>query len=99
MATPTELAPTTTAAAISDSHRHPLDPLNASELEQAISILLRNKYLGDRVRIASLNLIEPAKNLVEKYAPQSPLDRKALAVLLDRSKAAAYEAVVNIATG
>ena len=96
MATPTELAPTTTAAA---SLRHPLDPLNASELEQAVNILSQDKYRGDSVRIASLNLIEPAKSAVEKYAPQSPFERKALAVLLDRAKRAAYEAVVNLTSG
>ena len=29
------------------------------------------KYLGDNVRIASINLIEPAKSLVENYKPGS----------------------------
>ena len=77
--------------------KHPLDPLYAAELEEAVRILALGKYLGDDVRIASINLIEPAKSVVEKYKPGAAFERKALAVLLDRSKRAAYEAVVDLA--
>jgi primary-amine oxidase len=76
--------------------RHPLDPLSAGELEEAIRILAREKYLGDNIRIASLGLIEPAKNLVENYQPGSPFERRALAVILDRGKPASFEAVVDL---
>ncbi|HME10630.1 MAG TPA: primary-amine oxidase, partial [Bryobacteraceae bacterium] len=97
MATPTEVTPLNSKLSGAErSDAHPLDPLNVSELEQAVSILLREKYLGDGVRIASLNLIEPAKSVVENYKPESPFDRKALAVVLDRGKRAAYEAVVDL---
>jgi primary-amine oxidase len=99
MATPTEIGPTTIAASRFDELRHPLDPLNASELEEAVSILSREKYLGENVRIASLNLIEPAKSVVEKYSLGSKFERKALAVLLDRAKRGAYEAEVNLISG
>ena len=40
---------------------HPLDPLSAAELEDAVGILEREKHLGGDVRIASINLTEPAK--------------------------------------
>ncbi len=76
--------------------KHPLDPLYPAELEDAVRILGREKHLGDNVRIASINLIEPAKNLVEKYRAGSPFERKALAVLMDRGKHASYEAVVDL---
>jgi primary-amine oxidase len=76
--------------------KHPLDPLYAEELEEAVHILARERYLGDNVRIASINLIEPAKCLVEKHQPGSAFERKALAVLLDRGKRASYEAVVDL---
>src|SRR6202522_2486476 len=76
---------------------HPLDPLYPAELQEAVEILAREKYLGDDVRIASINLIEPAKSLVEKHKPGSPFERKALAVLLDRGKRASYEVVVDLA--
>ena len=82
---------------ISDAPRHPLDPLSAAELEEAVRILAREKHLGDNVRLASINLIEPAKSLVEKHQPGSPFERKALAVLLDRGKRASDEAVLDLA--
>jgi Cu2+-containing amine oxidase len=72
---------------ISDAPRHPLDPLSPAELEEAVRILAREKYLGDNVRIASTNMMEPAKSLVEKHLP-GPFERKAVAVLLNRGKRA-----------
>ena len=71
--------------------QHPLDPLYAPELEDAVRILGKEKYLGDGVRIASINLMEPARSLVEKHKPGTPFERKALAVLMDRGKRAALE--------
>ena len=76
---------------------HPLDPLSAAELEEAVRILEREKYFGENVRIVSINLMEPAKSVVEKHRPGSAFERKALAVLLDRGKRSAYEAVVDLA--
>src|SRR3984885_6624147 len=81
-----------------DASRHPLDPLNATELEEAVRILERGNQLCGKVRIASLNLIEPAKSSVEKYQPGSPFERKALAVLVDGDKRASYEAVLDLAS-
>ena len=96
MAIPTDIKPAISAAATSEAPKHPLDPLYAGELEEAVRILAREKYLGENVRIASINLIEPAKALVEIYQPGNPFERKALAVLLDRGKRASYEAVVDL---
>ena len=99
MATPTETqpqSPNLNGAAITTAASHPLDPLNAEELQETVRILTREKYLGDTVRIASINLIEPAKSFVEKYTPGAPSERKALAVLLDRARRAAYELVVDL---
>jgi primary-amine oxidase len=76
--------------------KHPLDPLYAAELEETVRILARERYLGNDVRIASINLIEPAKSLVENHQPGRPFERKALAVLLDRGKRASYEAAVDL---
>ena len=76
---------------------HPLDPLSAAELEEVVGILTREKQLGDNVRIASINVIEPAKNLIEKFTQGAPFERRATAVLLDRARQVAYEAVVDLA--
>ena len=74
-------------ASLSASPRHPLDPLDAAELEEAVRILAIERQLGDSVRIVSINLMEPPKNLVEKHQLGSPFERRALAVLLDPRQA------------
>jgi primary-amine oxidase len=98
MAIPTEIKHETPqhGAAPSTTSVHPLDPLTAAELEEAVRILARERHLGDNIRIASINLIEPAKSVVEKYRTGSPFERKALAVLMDRVKHSSYEAVVDL---
>ena len=99
MAIPTEVKQDSSHrsnGAIFSTHLHPLDPLYPAELEETVRILRREKYLGDDGRIASINLIEPAKNLIGQYTPGTPFDRRALAVLLDRGKRTAYEAVVDL---
>ena len=81
---------------VSGAARHPLDPLSAAELEEAVGTLRRENYLGSGVRIVSINLIEPAKAFVESYQPGGPFERMALAVLVDRDKRASSEAVVDL---
>ena len=76
--------------------RHPLDPLTVAELEETVRILGAGKYLSEGVRVASINLAEPARHLVEKYKPADPLERKALAVLMDRNRHVAFEIVVDL---
>jgi primary-amine oxidase len=95
MATPTEVKPEIHGYAHPQA-QHPLDPLFAFELESAVEILTREKYLGESVRVVSINLIEPAKSLVEKHKPGSPFERKAMAIVLDREKRAAYEIVLDL---
>lgn len=94
MAIPTEIAPSGVTG--TKELRHPLDPLYPAELEETVRILAREKYLGDAVRICSINLVEPAKKAMERYKAGDPFDRKALAVLLDRAKRTGYEAVVDL---
>ena len=92
----TDIRPEISEHAAAPYKQHPLDPLSAAELQDAVAILRREKYLGDAVRIASINLIEPAKAFIEIYQPGDSFERKALAVLLDRSKRASYEVVVDL---
>src|SRR5580704_10295759 len=75
---------------------HPLDPLTGAELGQAVQILGEGGRLGEGVRIASISLIEPEKHSVEALRPGDQLERKALAVLVDRAGQAAYEVVVDL---
>lgn len=80
--------------------QHPLDPLAAEEIEQAVAILRSQHGLGDRTRFESVVLKEPAKeSLLSLNGGGSILDsvpREALIVLLDNDTAATYEAVVSL---
>jgi primary-amine oxidase len=96
MAVPTEFTQQPAGAAVSREIRHPLDPLYPAELEEAVRILAQGNYLGDDVRICSINVIEPARSVVEKHTNGAAFERKALVVLLDRGKRAAYEAVLDL---
>src|ERR1700691_1019085 len=75
---------------------HPLDPLTGVELAQIVQILSSNGHLGDGVRIASINLVEPEKHAVEALRTGDHFERKALAILLDRIKQTSYEAVIDL---
>ncbi len=76
--------------------KHPLDPLYAAELEDAVRILGREGRLREGVRIVSINLVEPARSVVEAHQGGVGFERKALAIVLDRPKRMAYEIVVDL---
>src|SRR5215469_6011108 len=102
MATPTEANheipkhETAPVARTSAVPLHPLDPLTEVELEEAVRILREGDHLGDMVRVVSLNLIEPARDVIEKPKLGDSFERKALAVLLDRGEHSAYEVALDL---
>ncbi len=75
---------------------HPLDPVTAAELNETVGILDDSGHLGENIRIASINLIEPEKRFVESHQPGAPFERRVLAVLLDRARQTCCEAVVDL---
>jgi primary-amine oxidase len=75
---------------------HPLDPLSADEINRAVQIVRDGRNLSERVRFASVNLKEPAKEVVLHFTPGAAITREAQLVLLDNSEGATYEAVVSI---
>lgn len=75
---------------------HPLDPLSPAELEETVRILTRDGRLGESVRVGSISLMEPPKHSVEDYREGTSFERQAFAVLLDRSKRAGFESVVDL---
>ena len=84
------------AETASPSAIHPLEPLSADEILQAVAILKSEKNLGDRVRFISITLNEPAKDTVLHYAPGTDYEREAFAVVLDNATGGAYEAIVSL---
>lgn len=84
---------------LSAGPRHPLDPLSKLELEETVRILSTGGRLPAHRRIVSINLQEPGRHTVERYAPGEPIHRKAFVVLLDRALKAAFEGVVDLHAG
>ena len=78
------------------SHPHPLDPLSADELLQAVSILRRDRDIGARVRFETVTLREPAKSDVLAYDGSRALPREAFICVLDNDTRRTYEAVVSL---
>jgi primary-amine oxidase len=81
---------------------HPLDPLTAGEIRQAAAILRRDRGVGGSWRFASIELKEPAKEVLPALeAGQQagrPAAREAIVVGWDRADGQAYRAVVSLTT-
>jgi primary-amine oxidase len=77
-------------------HRHPLDPLSAAEFRQAASILRRDRGVGDGWRIASIELMEPAKGALAGWRPGDAIGRDARIVCWNRSDGRVYSATVSL---
>ena len=75
--------------------RHPLEPLGAAEFRQAAAVLRRDRGIGARWRIASIELREPAKDALSAGTHDRP-PREALVVCWNRDDGHAYRAVVSL---
>ena len=78
---------------------HPLDPLEAEEITDAVDIIRTERNLGEHVRFVSVALHEPPKNVVLNFKKGDPITREAFMILLDNSDGSAYEAVVSLTEG
>src|SRR5689334_21015260 len=83
-------------AASADRARHPLDPLNADEIRQAVGILADDGRVAAPMRFVSVGLREPAKDEVASFRPGQAFGREARIVILDPREHMTYEAVVSI---
>lgn len=90
--TPTSLNPQAGAL-------HPLEPLTAAEINQAVSLLRQQKNVGDGFRFPSVTLHEPPKALVQAYQPGDRFEREVAVILLDNATGQTYEAIVSLTQG
>ncbi|MGH3624632.1 MAG: primary-amine oxidase [Sciscionella sp.] len=79
--------------------RHPLEPLSAEEVATTSAILRRDKAPDHTVRYVSVELYEPAKQLVLDLAEGQTLEREAFVVLRDRRTRTTIEAIVSLTRG
>ena len=86
-------------SASADGTHHPLDPLTADEIRQAVSILAGDGRVSSALRFVSVGLHEPAKEEVASFRPGRGFDRKAFVVAREPREHMTYEAVVSLAAG
>jgi primary-amine oxidase len=79
--------------------RHPLDPLTAGEISRAAAIVRAERGVGDRWRIASIELREPAKAELRGFTDGDPIERSAIVVCWSRDDGQAYKATVDLGAG
>ena len=77
---------------------HPLEPLSAQEIQQAVLILKAQPRFSQNTRIISVMLSEPAKNLVYSWTGGEAPDREAAAVLFDNVTNSISNALLNLST-
>ncbi|NEK58416.1 primary-amine oxidase [Geodermatophilus sabuli] len=75
---------------------HPLDPLSADEFRAAAGILRRDRGVDERWRFASIELREPAKDVVRAFAPGDPIRREARVTCWSRDEGTPHKAVVSL---
>lgn len=79
--------------------QHPLEPLNASEVNHAVLLIKSLSIFTPTTRIISITLREPDKPLVYEWPSSNLPDRQAEAVLFDNSLNTAFTAQLNITKG
>jgi primary-amine oxidase len=79
--------------------RHPLEPLSASEVQQAVSLLRSAGKVTPTTRFVSVSLREPPKAAVHSWSGREPLPRESFAVLFDNATNTAHEAHVSLTDG
>jgi primary-amine oxidase len=75
---------------------HPLDPLSADEIRQAVAIVKASGHRSPATRFVSVGLHEPAKSLVAAFQPGAPIWREAFVVALEPAEHLVYEGVVSL---
>ena len=76
---------------------HPLDPLSAEEFRAVAQILRREKDVArPHWRIASVELREPAKDVVRAFQPGDPIAREARVVAWNTDDGTAYVGVLSL---
>ena len=77
---------------------HPLEPLSATEMKQAISLLTADPSFTPTTRIISISLSEPAKQDVYSWPVVERFARKVTAVVFDNARNAAASSLIDLRT-
>src|ERR1700712_470800 len=75
---------------------HPLDPVTADEIRAAVALLRAQGHAGPGWRIASVELREPAKDVVRAHTAGDPVHREAVVICWNRADGMTYKALVSL---
>ena len=78
--------------------RHPLDPLNESEIADAVKILRAAANFPKTALFSTIQVNEPSKSEVLNFKAGAAFRREAFAIVLDREKNITYEAIIDLRT-
>jgi primary-amine oxidase len=78
---------------------HPLEPLSAEEVKQAVNLLKSAGKVTPTTRFVSVSLKEPAKAQVHTFTGSENIAREAFAVLFDNATNTAHEAALSLTAG
>src|SRR5262249_45258252 len=81
---------------MTDTIKHPLEPLTASEVQLAVSLLKDHAKVTPTTRFLSVSLKEPDKQAVHRFTGKEPIRREAFAVLFDNGTNSCYEATLSL---
>ncbi|MBA4186110.1 MAG: tyramine oxidase, partial [Acidobacteria bacterium] len=75
---------------------HPLDPLDASEIESAVKILRAMPNFPKEVLFSTVQLNEPPKAEVWNYKAGTTFRREAFAIVMDRTRNKTFESLIDL---
>ncbi len=78
---------------------HPLEPLTAEEIAQAVRLIKAHAACTPTTRVISVTLREPEKAAVYAWPAQPIASREAVAVLFDNARNASYVARLDLVSG
>jgi primary-amine oxidase len=81
---------------MADTLRHPLEPLNAAEVQQAVRLLQQQSKVTPTTRFVSVSLKEPPKEAVHGFTGKEAIPREAFVVLFDNGTNTAHEATLSL---
>ena len=86
------------ASIFANEVRHPLDPLNESEIADAVKILRAAANFPKTALFSTIQVNEPSKSEVLNFKAGAAFRREAFAIVLDREKNITYEAIIDLRT-
>ncbi len=78
---------------------HPLDALSAAEISQVTALLRQHFDWGEDLRVETIDLDEPAKQVVREFVPGGPIARFAHFNVYRRGVAGVWQGRVDLASG